>query len=158
MHKVIAILFVIILLFVSFWLGEAGKGLFQIFPYMIALAGIVAIPFLLTKKWKYRILYGFFFIVIYWAAFYMGDLSFCRAYNSCIKDAEHIRTTLSSYKTKNGNYPESLTDLNVPLPCSRCLRGTILEYESTGSNYKIRFKDWLVEYSATNKEPFLAHK
>jgi hypothetical protein len=77
MHKVIAILFVIILLFVSFWLGKAGKGLFQIFPYMIALAGIVAIPFLLSKKWQYRILYGFFFIVIYWAAFYMGDLSFC---------------------------------------------------------------------------------
>ena len=158
MNKVIAVLCTIILLFVSFWLGEGGKGLFQLFPYMIGLIGTVAIPFLISKKWELRTLYGFLFIVIYVAAFYMGDLSFCRAYNTCLEEAEQIRSVLSDYKAKNGKYPDVLDDLNIPLPCSRCLRGTILGYESTASNYKIWFKDWLVEHSGTESEPFFAHK
>ena len=119
---------------------------------------MVSIPFLVSKKWKYRILFGFVFIVLYSLAFYMGDRSFYRAYHACLEDAEKIRTALSNYKTENGEYPEALDDLNVPLPCSRCLRGTILEYKGTGSHYKIRFRDWLVEHSATDKEPFTPHK
>ena len=158
MNKVIAVLSAIILLFVSFWLGEGGKGLLQLFPYMIGLIGTVPISYFISKKWKLRTLFGFLFIVIYAAAFYMGDLSFSRAYNTCLEEAEQIRTVLSDYKTKNGKYPEVLDDLNIPLPCSRCLRGTILGYESTASNYKIWFRDWLVEHSATATEPFIAHK
>lgn len=158
MNKVIAVLSTIILLFVSFWLGEAGKGIFQVAPYVVGLIGIVTIPLLISKKWKYRTLSGFTFIVLYAAAFYIGDLSFYQAYNTCIVEAEQIRTALSEFKTKNGKYPGGLDDLNIQLPCSRCLRGTIIEYESTGSNYKIWFKDWLVEHAATDKEPFLAYK
>jgi len=158
MNKVIAFLSTIILLFLSFALGEAGKGIFQIIPYLIGLVGIIAIPYLSSKKWKYRTLFGFIFIVFYAAAFYMGDLSFYRAYNTCIEEAEQIRIALSDFKTKNGKFPAVLADLNMPLPCSRYLRGTILEYESTASNYQIWFKDWLVEHSATDKEPFLANK
>ena len=142
----------------AFWLGEGGRGLFQIFPYLIALIGLVAIPNLISERRKNRTLIGILFIIFYAAAFYMGNFSFCRAYNSCIEDAEQVRTYLSNYKTIKGKYPDVLEDLNVPLPCSRCLRGTILEYESTASAYKIWFKDWLVEHSATNKEPFFAHK
>ena len=158
MKKVIAVILTISLTFIAFWLGEAGKGLFQFFPYMVGLAGLVTVPHLISKKWKYRTLSGFTFLILFSAAFYMGDISFYRAYNICGEEAEEIRTALSEYKTKNGNYPAVLDDLNMPLPCSRCLRGTILEYESTGSNYKVWFKDWLVEHSATDKEPFLAHK
>ena len=158
MNKVIAVLSTIILLFVSFWFGEAGKGIFQVVPYLVGLIGIATIPLLISKKWKYRTLAGFTLIVLYTVAFYIGDLSFYQAYNTCIEEAEQIRTTLSEFKTKNGQYPVVLDDLKIPLPCSRCLRGTILEYESTASNYKIWFKDWLVEHSATDQEPFLAHK
>jgi len=158
MNKVIAVLSTVILLFVSFWLGEAGKGLFQLCPYMIGLIGAVAIPYFISKKWKLRILYGFLFTVIYAAAFYIGNFSFCRAYNSCLQEAEQIRTVLSDYKAKNGKYPDVLDDLKVPLPCSRWLRGTIVEYESTDSNYKLWFEDWVVEHSATATEPIIAHK
>ena len=116
------------------------------------------IPCLMFKKWDYRTFSGFLFVVFYLSAFYTGNLSFNRAYSTCVESAEQIRTNLSDYKTKNGKYPDELDDLNIPLPCSRYLRGTILEYESTASNYKIWFKDWLVEHSATDKEPFIAHK
>ncbi|UCD31169.1 MAG: hypothetical protein JSV38_10155 [Desulfobacterales bacterium] len=158
MNRVLAFLCAIFFLIMAFWLGEAGKGLFQIFPYVIGLIGIATIPYLMSKKWKYRTIIGFLFIVFYAVAFYMGDISFSRAYNSCIKNGEQVRIYLSYYKSKHGKYPEVLDDLNLPLPCSRCLRGTILEYESTASNYQLSFKDWLVEHTATDKESFIAHK
>jgi hypothetical protein len=158
MRKAIAVLSTIMLLLVSFWLGEAGKGIFRITPYLFGLIGIVAIPYLISKKWKYRALSGFIFIILYAVAFYMGDLSFYQAYNNCIEEAEQIRTTLFEFKDQNGKYPADLDDLNIQLPCSRFLRGTILEYESTASSYKIWFKDWLVGHSATDKEPFITHK
>jgi len=125
---------------------------------MTGLIGIVAIPYLISNNWKHRTLSAFAFLILFSAAFYIGNISFYRTYNSCVEKAENIRTALSEFKTKNGNYPNALDELNMPLPCSRCLRGTILEYESTGSNYKMWFKDWLVEHSATDKESFLAHK
>lgn len=158
MKKVIAVILTIIFIFIEFWLGETGKRLFQISPYLVGLVGIVSIPYLISNNWKYRTLSGFTFFILFAVAFYMGDISFYRAYNSCVEKAEDIRTALSGFKNRNGYYPAVLNELNIPLPCSRCLRGTILEYESTGSNYKIWFKDWLVEHSATDKEPFLAHK
>ena len=158
MNRVLAVITTITLPIVAFWLGEAGRGLLQIFPYVIGLIGMGTISYLMFKKWEYRIFFGFLFIVFYVAAFYMGDISFSRAYSSCLKNGEQVRTYLSNYKTKHGKYPEVLDKLDVALPCSRCLRGTILEYEGTASTYELSFKDWLVEHSATDKESFIAHK
>lgn len=158
MKKTIAVILTIIFMIIAFWLGEAGKGLFQIWPYLVGILGIVSITYLFSNNWKYRTLSGFTFFILFAVAFYLGDVSFYHAYNSCIERAEDIRTALSEFQTKNGNYPAVLDELNTPLPCSRCLRDTILEYESDGSHYKIWFKDWLVEHSATDKEPFLGHK
>ena len=158
MKKIIAVFLTIILIFVAFWLGEAGKGLFQFYPYMIGLIGIVVIFFLVSKKRKYQISCAVLFIIFYASAFYFGDVSFYQAFNGCLEEAKQIRTALSEYRDRNGQYPDVLDDLNRPLPCLRCLRGTILEYEATASNYKLSFKDWPVEHSATAKEPFMAHK
>ncbi|GAB6910140.1 membrane hypothetical protein [Desulfosarcina cetonica] len=158
MNKTTGILLTILFLFASFWIGEAGKGIFHLTPYMIGLIGMVLIPFQVPKKWKYKTLLSVAFILLYAVSFYIGNLSFYRAYNACIEEAEQVRVELSSYKTKHGNYPVALNDLNIPLPCSRCLRGTILEYESTDTDYKIRFSDWLVEHVATETQPFIAHK
>jgi len=158
MNKIIAVLSTIILFFLSFWLGESGKGLIQVYPFIIGLVGTLTIPYLISNRWKHRTAYAVLFILFYTAAFYMGNLSFDRTYRTCLKEAEQIRTALSIYKTENGKYPDNLDNLNMPLPGSRCLRGTILEYESTASNYTISFKDWLIEHSATDKEPFMAHK
>jgi hypothetical protein len=108
MKNNISICFSIVLLVVAFWLGEEGKGLFQIYPYMLGVIGLRAI---------------------------LGD-----------------------YKDKNSNFPETLQELHIKLPCSRVLRGTILKYVKTETGYRIWFEDWLVEHSATESIPFTAHK
>jgi hypothetical protein len=56
------------------------------------------------------------FKALYATAFYMGDLSFYRTYNTCIEEAEQIRVALSDFK-KNGKYPAVLDDSNILLPC-----------------------------------------
>jgi hypothetical protein len=48
----------------------------------------------------------------------------------------------SIYKTNYVKYPEELDELDMALPCLRCLRGTKLEYESAVSTYKLFFKDY----------------
>ena len=58
MKKVIAVLFAIIFLFTAFWIGEAGKGIFQIFPYIIGIFGIVAIAYLASNNLKFRAISG----------------------------------------------------------------------------------------------------
>ncbi|MEA3434892.1 MAG: hypothetical protein U9R43_00395 [Thermodesulfobacteriota bacterium] len=157
MKKLFVITSTLIFLLIAFWLGEAGMGLFQLSPYLMGLIGVLSTIFIFSK-WKHRAVYVFFFFVLYAGAFYAGDCSFYQAYNTCYQEAESIRNDLSNYKNKNGKYPDKLKDLNKPLPCLRCIRGTILEYEATASSYKILFKDWLVEHSATDREPFTAHK
>jgi hypothetical protein len=158
MKNNISICFSIVLLVVAFWLGEEGKGLFQIYPYMLGVIGFVTIPYLASKKWKYRTAIGITFTVLYFAAFYSGELSFYRSFNVCIGDAEGIRAILGDYKDKNSNFPETLQELHIKLPCSRVLRGTILKYVKTETGYRIWFEDWLVEHSATESIPFTAHK
>lgn len=158
MKILIIILITLIFFVISFWLGESGKGLFQSSPYIIGLIGMVIVLFVVSKSWGYRIAFAFLFVAFYAVTFYLGNMSFSHTYNTCINDAEQIRTALSNYKIKNGSYPDDLKDLTIPLPCSRILRGSIIEYEKIGTSYKLSFRDWMVEHSATDKEPFVSHK
>ena len=141
MKKVIAVILIILFIVIEFWLGEAGKGLFQIFPYLVLLIGVMAIPAIISNEKKYRALSGVICLCIFTAAFYIGNNSFYRAYNNCGKKAEEIRTALFQFKSKNGKFPDRLNQLDMTLPCSRCLRGTILEYESDGSYYQLSYRD-----------------
>lgn len=158
MKKSIAIYSTILLLLVAFWFGESGRGLFLIYPYLLSAMVCILISYLASNKWKYRIPICIIFIVLYSTAFYTGILSFTRSFNVCIDDAKGIREALSDYKAKNGSFPETLHELNIELPCSRVLRGSILQYERTETGYRIWFNDWLVEHSGTESEPFIAHK
>jgi hypothetical protein len=158
MKKSIAICSTILSLLVAFWFGESGWELFLIYPYLLSAMVCILISYLASNKWKYRIPICIIFIVLYSAAFYTGILSFTRSFNVCIDDAEGIREILSDYKAKNGSFPETLHELNIELPCSRVLRGSILQYERTETGYRIWFNDWLVEHLGTESEPFIAHK
>lgn len=158
MKKSIAICSTILFLVVAFWLGEAGKGLFQIYPYLLGFIGAGIVSYLASNKLKHRAIVCLSFIVLYCSAFYVGDLSFYHSFNKCIDEAENIRIVLSEFERTNGKYPNSLAELKIQLPCSRVLRGSLLHYESSGSRYKIWFEDWLIEHSATESEPFTAHK
>ena len=137
MKKSILLCCSLILLVIAFWLGEAGHGPFQIHPYIIGIAGLGVISSLASKNLGYRTATGLIFIVLYLAAFYTGSLSFDHAFDICIDDAEEIREDLVRYKARNGNFPESLEELNIELPCSRIWRGSILQYTRTETGYQI---------------------
>jgi hypothetical protein len=156
--RTVGILLTIILLLLLFWFGENGKGIFQHWPYLIAIAGCFIVSYLGFNRIIYRILTAPVFLVLFLLAFHLGSNSFYNAFNECLNKAEDVRIVLSNYKNKHGEYPEKLKDLNVKIPGLRIMRGSLLQYERTNSGYKISFEDWLIERSATEASPFTARK
>ena len=142
----------------AFWFGEAGKSIFQINPYLTGIIGCLLVSIISAQKKKLKLFNGISFIGLFALFFYLGNVSFYKTYNNCIDDAEIIRGDLKSYFQKNGSYPDSLDQLNSSIPCQRVTRGSLLEYTLTESGYNLSFRDWLVEYSATESEEFLSHK
>ncbi len=73
--------------------------------------------------------------------------------------ALEVRQALEAYRIAHGRYPPSLAALDRPsLPGNRLLHGDLLSYESDGSSYRLRFRDWLYDYQATDDSAFMAHK
>lgn len=143
---------------IAFWLGEAGKGIFQIAPYAIGSLGCVVIAMTCTKKKKIKILTTIAFATLYACSFYLGDVSFYRTFNNCIIDAETIRHNLQNYYKSKESYPSTLEQLKITIPCQRVIRGSLLEYRLTESGYNLSFRDWLTEHVATESETFMAQK
>jgi hypothetical protein len=114
-----------------------------------------------VKSGKFTLLracFVLFFISGTSFAWYLGEKSFYIAYNSCIDDGAKARTALENYKVTHFEYPESLAQLNIDLPCARVINGTILQYKKTEAGYKLSFSDWLVTHRANQDEDFFAIK
>ena len=158
MTKIITIILIPILLFVAFWFGESERGMFQLAPYVVWLFGGAITTVLYSKSKKKRIILGATLTIFYSFFLYSGTTSFQKAYNSCVQDSESVRTALLKHKEKNGTFPASLDLLEMDLPGKRFTRKNLLNYSQTNDGYKISFRDWLIEHTATESEGFLAHK
>jgi len=158
MNKILTIVLIALLLFLSFWFGESGKGIFQISPYISLLLGVAIITTLYSQNKKKRIISGVLLSLLYLLFFYSGTISFYKAFNSCVQNSEEVRAALLIYKERNGNFPTSLNLLGTDLPGKRLTRKNLLNYSQTENGYKINFSDWLIEYSATESEEFMARK
>ncbi len=143
---------------IAFGMGEGGAFLIDLMPISIALLGCfivaAAVPGSLLKKGIVWV--GSFAIIT--AAYFTGAYSFNRAFNECVHKGEAVRAQLEEYHAGHKQYPESLKLLNGPLPGKRVTRPTILVYKRTQDGYELAFQDWLVEFKATESEPFLEHK
>ncbi len=81
------------------------------------------------------------------------------AFDACVEHGEEVRQALEAYRIAHGRYPPALAALDRPsLPGNRLLHGDLLSYESDGSSYRLRFRDWLYDYQATDDSAFMAHK
>ena len=158
MRKAASIALVVLLCGLGVWLGEGGIPLFRAWPLAAAVVGgLVVVVVAPGAAWK-KAAFGAAFLLLYAVAYFSGLQSFGRAFDECLARGEEVRALLSRYQARSGQYPESLDELGVPVPCGRLTRPTLLVYERTESGYAIRFGDWLVEHSATESEAFMAHK
>ena len=82
-----------------------------------------------------------------------------RAFNECVDSGEAVRAKLEEYRAENGEFPAELEEVYAgAVPCSRVMRGTILQYQRRPGGYSMSFGDWLVIHSSTDEEGFLALK
>ena len=142
----------------GFWLGEGESPPWAAVPVVSAFVGAFAVAVVMPGKLWVKSVVGVGTCALYAAALFLGWLSFTSAFGECIEKGEEVRAQLSEYQKKEGQFPERLGQLQGFKLCGRILRPTLLEYEKTRNGYVLSFRDWLVEYSATESEPFMAHK
>ena len=143
---------------IGFWLGEAGGRPLVELAIVVGIVGSVAVALAVTGRLVAKAAAGVAMIAIYPFAFFAGLDSFGRAFNECVERGEEVRVLLADYHRSHGVYPEALDQLGSPTPCARISRPTILTYERTANGYTLRFRDWLVEHTASEDAPFFAHK
>jgi len=142
----------------GFWLGEGGLQLQEILPIVGGIVGCIAVTLVSPGKlWK-RAIAGVASLALFSATYFSGLQSFDYAFTECEKRGEEVGVLLKEYYGKENKYPTRLSQLDGSIPCRRFTRPTLLDYERTTSGYVLSFRDWLVEHTATESEPFMAHK
>jgi hypothetical protein len=153
-----ALALAIVLSGIGFWLGEAGGSPLGDLPINIGIVGSVAVALAVAGRPVIRASAGAAMIAVYALTFIGGQASFTRAFNECVERGEEVRILLAEYHRNHGVYPEALNQLRSPLPCVRISRRTILTYERTTNGYTLGFRDWLVDFTASEDASFFAHK
>ncbi len=143
---------------IRFWLGEAGRPPWGALPIVVGIVGSTAIALTLAGRRVMKASAGAAMIAVYTLAFFCGLAFFGRAFNECVERGEEVRSLLREYHRSHNVYPEKLNQLRSPIPCVRISRSTVLTYQRTADGYALGFGDWLVHHTASQDEPFLAHK
>jgi len=96
------------------------------------------------------------------SAFLFGQASNGRAFNECVAHGGEVRALIQAYFQEHQHYPPTLSALNLAasskVPCNRILRPSILNYQLTKQGYQLYFGDAFVSFTATESQPFDAHK
>jgi len=147
----------ILLLIPAFWWGEAGGGIDAMMPASIVAIIVSSIVFFTRLKLALKIFIFLFLSASLVGAFLAGQASNGRAFNECLEHGEDARTLLQGYFQSHQNYPASLSAFNK-VPCNRILHSSILNYQLTKRGYQLYFGDSFVSFTATESQPFEAHK
>ncbi len=158
MKRYFAIILVGLFGAVGFWFGEGALQPWAVLPTTVGIVGCLIVAFIIPGRIWLKTLIGAASVALYAVGFTVGSISFSHAYNECVERGEEVRVQLSEYHEKKGRYPDYLNQLEGFGLCERIIRPTVLQYERTSGGYVLSFKDWLVEHTATESEPFMAHK
>lgn len=147
----------ILLLIFAFWWGEGGGGIDAIISACMAALLVSVIVFFTKLKRVFKVLAYISLGALFIGAFVAGQASSGRAFNECVDHSDDVRALLQTYFQEHQSYPATLSALNR-VPCNRILRSSILDYQLTKQGYRLYFGDSFVTFSATESQPFEAHK
>lgn len=158
MRKLATLIFCVLFAGVGFWGGESGLPIWAVMPLVSGFVGCVMAVLIMPGVFWKRALVGVGSLALFVVTFSFGAQSFVRAFGECVERGEEVRTLLKNFYENKNQYPESLSELKQPLPCGRITRPTILNYEKNKTGYLLTFKDWLIEFMATESNAFIAYK
>jgi hypothetical protein len=146
----------------GWWLGEdARRHLLDVgWVEPISVLGIAALGWRLggPGRWS-RLTAITVLLALFVGALLMGKRQAGNAFNDCVSRGEEVRRALTRYRDQHGEYPTQLSKIEARARCGRrMLRGDLLEYERRGAGYSLKFSDWLVSFSASEANPFIAQK
>jgi hypothetical protein len=142
----------------GYWLGEGSLHTWGELPVVGGGIGCLVVAALVPGRPWLKAFGGVASLALYAVAFYIGSLSFSRAFNECVERGEEVRVQLTEYRNRHNQYPGHLGQLEGFALCERITRPTILDYKKTKDGYELSFGDWLVEHKATESGPFMGHK
>lgn len=140
------------------WLGEGGLRPWDTALLGAGVAGGLMVAVAAPGHMRGKVLLGASSLVVLFATWYVGSHSLAQAFNECVDGGEDIRALLRQYRAERGEYPVNLDALATSIPCGRITRPSVLVYERTAVGYRLSFADWLATHTATESEPFIAHK
>ncbi len=146
----------------ALWWGEAGLGL-RVLAIVLLIGAVVCLVlfFVLQHFWPKLLLNSLLVMALFvcWCgAYLLGNHNFGKAYNDCISQGESVRAALQGYYQAHQAYPPALSALDIKLPGERLLRPNLMQYRLTSKGYKLSFDDLMVQFIATESQPFEAHK
>lgn len=143
----------------SFLWGESGSGLSMMGAAAATIVpGSLVIGLVLPAPRAARVLATLASLALAGGAFFMGQRMFGEAFAQCVARSEEVRLALAEYRAAHRAFPQSLGELERPLPCGRVALPNLLQYRPTPAGYQLSFGDWLVEHVATESQAFEAHK
>jgi hypothetical protein len=142
---------------IAFWWGEGGGGIDAIVSACIAALLVSPIVFFTKLKFFYKLFAYLCLSALFIGVFIAGQTSSGRAFNECVAHGDDARVLLQAYFQAHQSYPTALSELNK-VPCPRILRSSILSYQPTTQGYQLYFSDSFVLFTATESQPFEAHK
>jgi hypothetical protein len=159
-------LLLMLLLSLGFWWGEGGGGIGALMQACIAAMIVSAVVFFIKMKLAFKALAYLCLSIVLMSAFLFGQASNGRAFNECVAHRGEVRALLQAYFQEHQHYPPTLSALNLAVssaasskvPCNRILRSSILNYQLTKQGYQLYFSDAFVSFTATESQPFDAHK
>jgi hypothetical protein len=139
-------------------LGE--EPLFALTPFAFIvplLLAPIALLILRPHRWPVRIAGGIAIFATFALGVMAGDAARRRAFNECVGTAWRVQLGIDDFHRRTGRYPATLAEAGE-VPCTRFPRGTILRYELTESGYNLGFRDFLIHWRGSEREPITAHK
>ena len=88
--------------------------------------------------------------ILFAGGWYLGGRNLDAALNHCAGKAEEVRAALEDHRETEGEFPESLSELQgFEVPGKRLLRGTMLQYSRTRDGYVLWYRDGEIQFAAT---------
>jgi hypothetical protein len=140
------------------WFGEGLDASMVSLSEAGTLLLLIALTLATARQGRTRLIAAVVVTLLFIGADAWGRRDSQAAFNDCVAKGEAVRQALARYRSENGHFPDELSALSDLGVGRRMLRRDLLSYRRVGDGYALSFGDRLVTFTASEAQPFSAHK
>lgn len=155
---ILMIVSAVLAIVLGLFLGEEISTLWPL-ALLFATFGFCVLGGLLTPgKIPAKILGGLMLLLPLISGFVAGRYEGTTAFQESVDRAKVVQAALAAHREATGTFPDRLEDLEVggdlELPGRRLLRGRVLRYRSTPTEYQLTAERWSLRFAGDEKTAF----